>query len=212
MVKKMIVSFSAITMFVFVLLFLLFQFVSGATYGEVNEEEEEESLPLSFEDESYYFYLTDEELNEAIEEGTESVISIESYILPKKEETVDSEDIAFVYMITPFLKAQQLARETFDRYGRTVTTKEVKMDLMDQYISFSARFNGNAGYIYDLELQQGDESIIPMNESISSKGTLKTVYFDVSELSFSDEAVLVVRDSVDESMYESFEVDFTQYK
>ncbi|UCZ52402.1 hypothetical protein LGQ02_16380 [Bacillus shivajii] len=211
MIKKMAVSIIVMTMFTTVLLLLVFQFVSPSTFGEGNEQDDD-IITHSFHNEDYYYYLTDEQVNEAIEQGKESLTTLEGYQLPKLDSTIESQDIAFVYINTPYLKTKLLARDTYDQYGRTMRPQEVKLELMDKFLSFSSRFQGNKGYIYEIEMVQDGEMIDPVEVTVSGNGTLKTVYFEVDEISFTKNAQLMISDRLDDSKYESYEIDFTQYK
>lgn len=193
-----------------IVLIILFFFISGSTYGNPEEKKE---LTYSFIDEEYPYFLTDKQIEAAINEGIESLHFIDDYILPEKKCTLQNEeDILFSYIEPPALTAANIARKTFHQYGRKVRTAEVKEKLMDEFLPFVVRFSGNKGYIYEIYFTQGDNKIEPYKTEVKSDGGILISYFSVSDINFGKTGSLHVKEDIDDAGEIVFEVDFSSFK
>lgn len=206
MFKKMIVSMIVMSGIILATLFFL---ISGPTFGKPQEEVE---LSYRFVDENYPFFLTNEQIEDAINRGIESLKSIDSYLLPEEEcSLLNKDDILFSYIEPPSLVAANIARNIHHLYGRKVRTAEVKEKLMDEYLPFVTRFNANRGYIYDIHFVQGEEKIAPYKTEIKSNGGVVVSYFRVEDINFEQAGKLHIQDVVNKTSERVYLVDFSLY-
>ncbi|WP_088032890.1 hypothetical protein [Evansella clarkii] len=206
MVKKMLISMTAMGVIAAAVMFLLISLTSGETSGSPDEKS---SLSRTFTDDTYFYYLTEQEIDKIIEKGitSSSFFSLEKYILPAG---ADSGDVAFAYIEPPALTVARKASETYQLYGRKVKRQEVIKELMDGYLPFSIRFEENKGFLYDAVIEQDGEIISADREEILGGGAIKRAYFNVSAIDFKEEAKLVLIDTVTEEKV-IFTVVFSEY-
>lgn len=205
MVKKMLISMTAMGIIAAAVMFLLISLTSGETSGSPDEKS---SLSRTFSDDTYFYYLTEQEIDKIIEKRiTSSFFSLEKYILPAG---ADSGDVAFAYIEPPALTVARKASETYLLYGRKVKRQEVIKELMDGYLPFSIRFEENKGFLYDAVIEQDGEIISADREEILGGGAIKRAYFNVSAIDFKEEAKLVLIDTVTEEKV-IFTVVFSEY-
>ncbi|WP_078594886.1 hypothetical protein [Evansella clarkii] len=205
MVKKMLISMTAMGVIAAAVMFLLISLTSGETSGSPDEKS---SLSRTFSDDTYFYYLTEQEIDKIIEKGiTSSFFSLEKYILPAG---ADSGDVAFAYIEPPALTVARKASETYQLYGRKVKRQEIIKELMDGYLPFSIRFEENKGFLYDAVIEQDGEIISADREEILGGGAIKRAYFNVSAIDFKKEAKLVLIDTVTEEKV-IFTVVFSEY-
>jgi hypothetical protein len=205
MVKKMLISMTAMGIIAAAVMFLLISLTSGETSGSPDEKS---SLSRTFSDDTYFYYLTEQEIDKIIEKRiTSSFFSLEKYILPAG---ADSGDVAFAYIEPPALTVARKASETYLLYGRKVKRQEVIKELMDGYLPFSIRFEENKGFLYDAVIEQDGEIISADREEILGGGAIKRAYFNVPAIDFKEEAKLVLIDTVTEEKV-IFTVVFSEY-
>ncbi|WP_416151582.1 hypothetical protein ACM26V_11670 [Salipaludibacillus sp. HK11] len=210
MLKKMFISMVFMTMLVIGVSLYLFQEKVIGTFDQSNSRSG--VLEQSFENEDYFYFLSDKEINRAIGKGTTSIILIEDYLLESPEESLGTEShVAFAYIETPYLTTINIARNVFDHYGRIPSSQEVKQELFDQYLPIHIRFNENKGYVYDLKMIQDEKEIEPFSTEVHGSGAMKTIYLNVGDLDFSMPATVIVEDSVDSSVNHQYEIDFENY-
>ncbi|WP_280770016.1 hypothetical protein [Salipaludibacillus daqingensis] len=209
MFKKMFISMIIMTIFIVGSLVYFFHESVGDTLGRTGSLENK--LEKTFENEDYYFYLSDQEIRKAIEKGTTSIELVEDFLLEKEEEATLSEAV-FAYIETPYFSAIKESRKLYDHFGRRPIPEEIKQELMDQYLPIHVRFNENKGYVYDIHLKQGEEEVEPIRTMTSGSGTLKTIYLEVEDLDFAQSAIVVAEDKVNSSVSTQFKVDFSEFK
>ncbi|UTR11490.1 hypothetical protein MM300_03930 [Evansella sp. LMS18] len=204
MVKKMLVSMTAMGVTAAAVVFMLIALTSGETSGSPDEKS---ALARTFSDDTYFYYLTEQEIDKIIEEGITSFFSLEKYILPAAS---DSEDIAFAYIEPPALTVARKTSETYQLYGRKVKREEVTKELMDGYLPFSIRFRENKGFLYEAAIEQDGEIIYAEKEEVLGGGAMKRAYFNVPALDFETEAKLVLIDTVTDEKA-MFTLVFSEY-
>lgn len=208
MLKKMVISMITMTILISAGIIYYLQQSVGETFGRPDSPNN--VIEKSFENEQYYYFLSDEEIRKAIEKGISSIELIEDYLLQENEENTSSE-VAFAYIETPFFTALKKSRELFDHFGRRSIPLEIKRELLDQYLPIHIRFYENKGYVYDLRFIQGGEEIKAYNTITQGSGSMKTMYMKVEDLDFSQPATVIAEDKVDTSVFSEFKINFNNY-
>lgn len=208
MFKKMFISMITMTILISAGIIYYLQQSVGETFGRL--ESSTNVIEKSFENEEYYYFLSDEKIQKAIEKGMTSIELIENYMLEKNEEKT-SPEVAFAYIETPFFTALKESRELFDHYGRRPIPLEIKRELLDQYLPIHIRFYENRGYVYDLRFIQGGEEIKAYNTITQGSGSMKTMYMKVEDLDFSQPATVIAEDKVDTSVFSEFKINFNNF-
>lgn len=172
-------------------------------------ERKEESLPHTFDNEKYFFYIESEGISLIIEDSIQSLVTIEPFLLPLNQQDVN-DDIAFAYIEPPQWQIKKLAQNTYQTYGRRVYAEEVKALLMDQFLPFNIRFRDNKGPQYSVHFQQNGNVMEPVQTVVNGEGSLMTVYFPTDELDFKQEATMeIVHQESGENVV--FGVNFKNY-
>lgn len=192
-----------------IVLFILLFVTSGSIFGKPEEDKE---LSYRFQHEDYFYYLTDEQIEKAINKGVETLQSIDRYLLPvEKCSLVNETDILFAYIEPPSLTATNMARNIYHQYKRKVRTSEVKEKLMDEYLPFVVRFSEDEGYLYEIEMVQDGQKIFPYKTEVKNNGGLSISYFRVEDLKFTQDAFLHVIDQINEDSEKVYHIDFSLY-
>ncbi|WP_233254330.1 hypothetical protein [Salipaludibacillus keqinensis] len=212
MLKKMFISMMTMTILIISGFMFLFQGSVDGTLG-MPDSPIGEKMEKSFEDESYVYYLNDEQILSAIEKGVTSTELIDDFLLDKSEVTeLQETDVAFAYVETPYLTVLKESRNIFDRYGRRPVPQELKPELMDQFLPVHIRFYENKGYVYNVKVLQEDHEVEYFRRETRGSGSMKTLYVKVDDLDFSERAIVQVEDKIDPSINHSFYLDFQIYK
>jgi len=185
-----------------------FQQSAGETFVRIDSRTK--TIENTFENEEYFYFLSDEEIGKAIEKGMTSTKLIEDYLLENAEEEI-SLDVAFAYIETPYLTAIKESRKIFDHFGRRPVPNEIKQELADQYLPIHIRFYENRGYVYDIRFIQGESEIEPYNMITYGSGSMKTVHMKVEDIDFSQTATVITEDKIDPSVYSEFKVNFNDF-
>jgi len=208
MFKKMFISMITMTILIAGGFIYYFQQSVGETF--VRMDSRTKIIENTFENEEYFYFLSDEEIDKAIEKGMTSTKLIEDYLLENAEEDI-SLDVAFAYIETPYLTAIKESRKIFDHFGRRPVPKEIKQELADQYLPIHIRFFENRGYVYDIRFIQGEIEIEPYNIITYGSGSMKTMYMKVEDVDFSQTATVITEDKINSSVYSEFKVNFNDF-
>ncbi|SDO12413.1 hypothetical protein [Alkalicoccus daliensis] len=207
MLLKMLLSMAAL--FMLIGGFVLFSLPEGSPgeFSLENSSQGAEDTEL-FSDESYLFFLEDEEIAEYIEKGTSALGGAEQYRLSEIESTLRSDDAAFVYAEPPSLTVTTQAREIFYHEGRIPDAEEMKKLLRDDRFIIQVRYLENRAYVYDVYIEQSGNEISPAEEKIMDEGSMMTLFFAVKDLKMNEEAVFIMEDPVNENSKAEYSLDF----
>ncbi|AOM82084.1 hypothetical protein [Salisediminibacterium beveridgei] len=209
MFRKMIASFIIMTIFATATLFYLIASADGDNRTDMTD------VDFSFEDEGYYFYMTDGEIASAIQEARESIRLTDPFQLTTNNTETVLEEISFVYVEPPELTVKLEARRILDHFGRTPSVPEIKDELSDRYLPVNARFYDHYAYVFDVTVSQGigDEAEeVDTYEANKSSGSLKSVLMDMGQVDTNRPLHIRFEDTSDPSVYVTYSLDFDDYR
>ncbi|MCR6111812.1 hypothetical protein HXA35_15795 [Bacillus sp. A301a_S52] len=208
MVKKMLMSMIFMTVLIVGGLLFYFNSTTGGLFGKTDSSSRG-TLAKTFEDDTYMYYLSEAQIQQAIKTSTTTVDLLENFLLDEKQS--EGSGAAFAYVETPYLTAVKEARKIYDYTGRRPVVEEVKPNLMDQYLPVHVRFYENKAYIYDVKIEQDDDNIQPYKVDNALGGTAKTIYLNVEKLDFTQPLTITAVDRVDSSQMSVFSLEFDNY-
>ncbi|MCE7791487.1 hypothetical protein K8O68_03490 [Salipaludibacillus sp. CUR1] len=210
MLKKMLYSMVSMTVIIMAGILVYLSQVTGLTFAL--PEESPGSIPNTFENENYLYYLTDDQINDAIKKAVSSTDSLENFLLETIEDTTDGGQVAFAYIETPYLTVINEARKSFDLEGRQPPGGEIREKLTDSFLPVHIRFYQNKGFVHDVKIIQQDEEVIPFKTETNGSGAVETIYLNIMDLDMTEPAYVYVMDRVNEEAYQIFKIDFYDYQ
>ncbi|MCR6119732.1 hypothetical protein HXA34_15455 [Salipaludibacillus agaradhaerens] len=208
MFKKMLMSMIFMTVLIVGGLLFYFNSTTGGLFGKTDSSSRG-ALAKTFEDDTYMYYLSETQIQQAIKTSTTTVDLIENFLLEEKQG--EGSGVAFAYVETPYLTVVKEARKIYDYTGRRPVVEEVKPNLMDQYLPVHVRFYENKAYIYDVQIGQDDDNIQPYKVDNANGGTAKIIYLNVEKLDFSQPLTITTVDRIDSSQMSVFSLEFDEY-
>ncbi|WP_143051258.1 hypothetical protein [Salipaludibacillus aurantiacus] len=210
MFKKMLYSMVSMTIIIIAGILVYLSQVTGLTFAL--PEESLGSIPNTFENENYVYYLTDDQINDAIKKAVSSTDLLENFLLETIEDTTDGSQVAFAYVETPYLTVINEARKSFDLEGRRPAGEEIRRKLTDSFLPVHIRFYQNKGFVHDVKIIQQDEEIIPFKTETNGSGAVETIYLHIMDVDMTEPAYVYVMDRVNEEAYHISKIDFYNYQ
>lgn len=164
----------------------------------------------TFDDESYYFYLDEEEIKYYIRKGISSLTGVEEYKLTETGNTLRSDDVAFAYAELPSLTVMEKAGSIYYHADRFPEVEEIKEELRDDYIPVHVRYEDNRAYVYEAFIKQGEEKVFPAGRKIAGEGSMESLFFKVEDLQLDEEAELIIEDTVNEDAGMKFSMKLSE--
>ncbi|MGJ9382293.1 hypothetical protein [Salipaludibacillus sp. CF4.18] len=209
MFKKMIISMMIMSICLTGGLFFLLEHSEGVI-SDLQNNKVNGDLVKSFENKVYFYHLSKEEINEAIDRGTNSLELIENYLLPSQSQE-NNADVAFAYIETPYLTVMKESRAVYDHYGRKPVAEEMTERISDRYLPVHVRFSENKGLEYHVSFLQKDEEIEPITTEIQESGMMETIFIHTDDLDFASSATVRVEQEMNPGNEVEFEINFNNF-
>ncbi|MBY0203686.1 MULTISPECIES: hypothetical protein [Paenibacillus] len=182
---------------------------SDATNEIVDKKPETEPA-----DTEYIYYLTDDKIIEAINDGKETdEVFRESFKLPLLSST--SKDSTFEYMDvfinTPYRLVTAHSYNQYMLYDKTASIDDVMSLINYNSISFAAYVQRGTARMLATELIQDGTVIESYKINNTVKGDMKMIYFSVDAIDFREPAILKIFEKSNPSNYSEYQISFEDH-
>lgn len=186
------------------------------TYGsDAANEIVDKKLETESADSEYIYYLTDDKIIEAINDGKETdEVFRESFKLPLLSST-GKDDSTFEYMDvfinTPYRLVESHSYNQYMLYDKTASIDEVMSLINYNSISFTAYVQRGTARMLATELIQDGTVIESYKIDNTVKGDMKTIFFSVDAIDFREPATLKIFEKSNPSKYSEYQISFEDH-
>ncbi|AIQ53442.1 hypothetical protein [Paenibacillus sp. FSL R7-0331] len=182
---------------------------SNAANGMVDMNLETESP-----DNGYIYYLTDDKIIQAIDEGAKDTAYYgEDFMLPIP--LLINNDRMFenmgVFIETPYSNVALYSSNQYAKYNNRASIDDVMSLITYNYITFSAYVMEGTANMLDTELIQDGTVIKSYKTDNNAIGDVKTIRFSVDAIDFREPAVLRIFEKSNPANYTEFQISFEDY-
>ncbi|SES13619.1 hypothetical protein [Salisediminibacterium halotolerans] len=210
MIKKMTVSL--VFMSVFFLTGLLLYILVAEEENKSSADSVSEVISGGFDNEDYYFYLSDDEIQSKAESVLAGEYSFSSYTLESANAEDSNEKIAFAYTEPPGLTVKREAKKQYNLYGTIPAPEDLRAKLSDEMIPVHIRFYGQGAYIHDIETEQDGESFTGAKRLNLADGAKTSLLIDTAEADFDEPLMIHVTDQANPSDQITYHIDWAEFR